>query len=72
MTTDYDKVKATVFDHGDREVGLGSRYWDVECPFWKSEADNDTLEWFRNKLTELYQEFSEGKLTVHYDFETLD
>ena len=65
-------VKAIITDLGDSSVGIPQTYWEVECPFNTDSIDaNDkkTLEWFRNKLKELYEDFAEGRLMVEFDFE---
>lgn len=67
-----ENIKALITDLGDSSVGIPTTSWEVECPFNKDSVDandKETLEWFRNKLKELYEDFAEGRLIVEYDFE---
>jgi len=65
-------IKAIITDLGDSSVGIPQTSWEVECPFNTDSIDandKETLDWFRNKLKELYEDFAEGRLMVEFDFE---
>jgi hypothetical protein len=42
--------------------------WVVDCPFDNKETI-ENKEWFREKIAEIYREFSDGKITVDYEDE---
>lgn len=64
----FVKVKALITDKGDLSVGIFSRYWEVECPFYR-DADDEEKEWFRKSIANVYGEFAEGRITVKFDYE---
>ena len=65
------KVKAIITDTGDQSVGISPCYWEVECPFYKNEEE-ENKEFFRTSLVNLYKEFSEGRIKVEFDYEIKD
>lgn len=62
-------VIATVYDSADPSVGLFSTQYSIECPFDISSKDEDYVEYFRQKIQELYKEFAIGRIIVEFDFE---
>ena len=70
----YTPVKLYVTDRGDQSVGINPVMWQVECPFTKKEikrgaVDKESLEFFRNEISKVFQEFAECKIIAEYDFE---
>jgi len=61
--------KAIVIDYADPSVGLMQRDYSVDLPFDLFDGDTDTREFFRTKIAELYGEFAEGKIVVHFQDE---
>lgn len=61
-------IKCYITDKGDPSVGIWELHWELECPFDK-DADYDCREFFRDKIKELYKEFSEGKILVEFEDE---
>lgn len=61
--------KATIIDYADPSVGLMQRDYSIELPFDLFDGDTDTREFFRTKIAELYSEFAEGKIVVHFQDE---
>lgn len=45
--------------------------WVVDCPFDKN-TSIENKEWFRQKIGEVFMEFSDGKVTVDYEDELND
>ena len=64
-------IRCHIRDEGDPSVGIFPVVWEMECPFTKSDMDDEQLEWFREKVAELYGEFAEGHLIVQFDFEMI-
>ncbi len=67
----FIKVKAVVIDNGDPSVGIDPFFWEIECPFYGDE-DEDNKEFFRKEIQKLYKEFAEGKIHVFYSYEKID
>lgn len=63
-------MKLLITDLGDTSVGLRPFTWTIDCPF--DDADTETREYFRQKIEEMYLEYSEGRLISHYQDETFD
>lgn len=61
------KVFAYVSDAGDPSVGIFATSWEVECPFWKEDAEPEDYELFRTKLAELYSDYCEGRIHVYFN-----
>jgi hypothetical protein len=61
-----ETVLAYVSDSGDESVGIFGAKWAVECPWCVGEADEEAEAHFRAKLAELYAEFSDFKIQVHF------
>jgi hypothetical protein len=61
--------KAAVIDYADPSVGLMQRDYSVDLPFEFDQIESDEREFFRLKLAELYGEFAEGKIMVHFEDE---
>lgn len=64
-------AKATIIDYADPSVGLMQRDYSVDLPFEFDEIEADEREFFRAKLTELYGEFAEGKIIIHFEDELI-
>ena len=64
-----EEMKLIVQDKGDPSVGIFECSWEVECPFSQKDAEPETLEFFREEIRKLYQEFAEGRIVCEYDFE---
>lgn len=67
-------TKLIITDKGDSSVGLFPEYWEIQSPFDIdtdniSEDEKETLEFFRDKMIEIYKEFCNGKCLAEYDFE---
>ena len=66
-----------VTDHGDPSVGIPELTWVIDCPVFInndhniSEDELEALEYFRKGMIEVFKEFTDGKLTADYDFETI-
>ena len=68
-----DIIKMVVTDHADPSVGIFQQNWELDSP-WSKENKNEyeiteELEWFREKIREIYIEFAQGEISVLYDFE---
>lgn len=62
-------MKLTIFDKGDESVGLFPTQWEVDCPFDEITAEENDLQFFKERAKDLYSDFAQGKLTAMYDFE---
>lgn len=63
-----EPAKLIVNDPGDPLVGIFGSSFSIDCPFLPDE-DKEQLEFFRDRVIDLYREFSEGEPTAFYDFE---
>lgn len=63
-------MKLTIYDTGDPSVGIFEAIYEIECSF-DIDVDNETREWFREKMFEAYKDFAEGKLYASYSDEVL-
>lgn len=61
-----------VEDRGDPSVGIFSQSFQIPCPFFKNDVEPDALEYFRDKIEELYGEFTERRVICQYDFECME
>lgn len=55
-------------DKGDPSVGIWPTSWCVQAPF-DEKMDDENKKWFKERIKEIYYEFSEGKLILEYDYE---
>jgi hypothetical protein len=55
--------------HGDESVGIWSAVFIIECPFEKEDIEPEDLEFFRNKIKELYEQYNDMGIRAEYDFE---
>ena len=63
-------MKAFITDHGDPSVGFFPITYTVECPFTKEDIDSDERVEFRQRLFQLYLDFSGGfSMTVEFEDE---
>lgn len=62
-------MKLIVTAHGDESVGIWSDDFEIECPFEKEDVESESLEFFRDKIKELYKEFCDMGIRVEYDFD---
>ncbi len=62
-------MKLFITDHADPSVGMFEQYWVVECPFEKSNADDEIFKLFKEDIGKIYGDFCDGKMTMQYDFE---
>lgn len=69
-------MKLIITDTGDRSVGIEPIEWEVEVPFDKDLFDGEelkeNLEFFRNKMIEVYQCYCQCECGAAYDFELED
>ena len=63
-----EAIKLIVTDNGDSSVGIYPQSWQLETPLCDAN-DKDCLEYFREAISKLYTEFSEGRIRAEYDFE---
>lgn len=56
-----NSLQMSITDPGDPSVGIFAQTWFIDVPFLANE-DPENREFFRGKILELYQEFSESKL----------
>ena len=61
-----------VFDAGDPSVGIFASQYIIECPFYKSEMEQEALDWFKKSISNIYKEFCEGRMTLEYESEIKD
>jgi len=61
-----------IFDSGDPSVGIQSSQYIIECPFYKSDMEQEDLDWFKNEVSKVYKEFCEGRMTLEYESEIKD
>lgn len=69
----WEEASLLITDHGDPSVGIPPYRWMVQAPFTKKEVkrravDKESVEYFRNEIAAIYQEFAECKVTAKYDF----
>jgi hypothetical protein len=68
-------IKLIVTDNGDRSVGLFPQDYIVELPMDIPDAENiepfdlECMEWFKAEIINIFDEFSNGKVTAKYNFE---
>ena len=62
-------MKLYINDEGDPSVGIFGVQWEVECPFEKSDTDQDEFEDFRKQIEAVYAPYCQGRMWSAYDFE---
>jgi hypothetical protein len=63
------KQTLILYDAGDREAGIMPQYWEIPLPFEKDDVTEVEHDYFRKKMEEIYQEWSEGRLISWYTWE---
>ena len=67
--------KLIIIDKGDSSVGIDNQYWECEVPFYIEDyneisfGEQESLDYFKEQMIKVYQEFSEGKVSAYYDYE---
>lgn len=64
-------MKLIIVDQGDPSVGIFSMVYTLETPVDK-DTDSDDRKWFKKQISNLYQQFAEGRLTIDYEDELLE
>lgn len=70
-----DFIKCIIIDKGDPSVGIFETTWEVDSPWNREDIEDEDaiserdLEWFREKVKDLYSEFTQGRVSAIYDFE---
>lgn len=68
-------MKLILTDKGDPSVGIFETTWEVDVPLQdfkdaKMELDYvQELQFFKESIKKVYEEFAEGRIIAHYDFE---
>lgn len=57
-------IKLVIQDKGDMSVGIFPQSWEIDTPFY--DINDDGMNWFREKMIEIYSEFADGKITYTY------
>lgn len=68
--SDMENIKAKIVDKADPSVGAFGTEWIVECPFGE-DADKEDREFFREGITQLYSEYSFGRIEVTFSDEAI-
>lgn len=63
----HTAVIAYVQDDGDPSVGIFAQTWEVVCPFWAEDAEQEDYTCFKETLTELYSGYCEGRVHVYFN-----
>lgn len=64
-------AKLIVIDKGDPSVGIFEHSFEIDCPFFTN-AEQDDLDFFREQMIKMYQEYSEGKIIAYYPHKETD
>ncbi len=62
-------------DRGDPSVGIFPQYWEINIPFYVPDSDNidssdqEELDRFKADMSNIYQDYCEGRLVAIYDYE---
>lgn len=62
-------MKLHITDEGDETVGMLSITYTVDTPFPDRIDGGEDIEWFRDRMKEVYSEFAFGNLTLMYEDE---
>lgn len=68
-------IKLFITDKGDPSVGIFETGWVVEAPVYIKDTNNisedekEELEFFCEKMIEVYKEFCDGKCIAYYDYQ---
>lgn len=60
------ELKLVIEDSGDSSVGIFPQTWVLDCPFL-SDEDDDIKILFKEKITDIYSEFAEGRIMSYFE-----
>ena len=72
MGSKYKPLKLYVTDLGDPSVGVFRETYEIDCPFYRDYASEEDLNFFKERIKIIYNEFSESRLVLEYDFEKIN
>jgi (p)ppGpp synthase/HD superfamily hydrolase len=61
-----------VVDKGDSSVGIDEIEYAIQCPFYKIDVEDKELEYFRNKIIDLYQQYTDTRIIADYNHELIN
>lgn len=61
-------VNLIVRDEGNRSLEIAPNTWVVPYPFCKEDADEDDMDFFKDRILDIYSNYGHGKLAAEYDF----
>jgi hypothetical protein len=61
-----------VSDKGDSSVGIYEIEYKIKCPFNKNDVDYKELDYFKDKIMDLYQQYTDTKIIADYNHELIN
>lgn len=68
----YNETTLYVVDKGDSSVGISEIEYAIQCPFYKIDVEDKELEYFRNKIIDLYQQYTDTRIIADYNHELIN